>query len=110
MNSSDVKSIVKDMKLASLEVLRKTAQDVFHEKILLSNLTKVTKNNLGDENENDDDDDDDDSNTNRIKGPQFLDFSTHTSRGPHYPTMYQGGYLAETCQHRNVFFCACHYY
>jgi len=48
------------MKLASLEVLRKTAQDVFHEKILLSNLTKVTKNNLGDENENDDDDDDDD--------------------------------------------------
>jgi len=39
MNSSEEKAIVKDMQLASLEVLRKTAHDVFEEKILLSSLS-----------------------------------------------------------------------
>ena len=56
MNSSDEKAIVKDMKVASLEVLRRTAQDVFHEKILVSNLMKVPppKNNIdNDADEND---------------------------------------------------------
>jgi len=38
MNSSEEKAIVKDMQLASLEVLRKTARDVFEEKILVSEL------------------------------------------------------------------------
>lgn len=39
MNSSEEKAIVKDMQLASLEVLRKTAHDVFEDKILLSSLS-----------------------------------------------------------------------
>jgi len=55
MNSSDEKAIVKDMRLASLEVLRKTAQDVFQEKILVSNLTRKVIMQNGD---NDDDNDD----------------------------------------------------
>jgi len=38
MISSSEKSIVKDMRLASLEVLQKTARDVFEEKTLVSNL------------------------------------------------------------------------
>jgi len=39
MNSSEEKAIVKDMQMASLEVLRKTAHDVFEEKILVSELS-----------------------------------------------------------------------
>jgi len=39
MKSSEQKAIVKDMQLASLEVLRKTARDVFEEKIMLSTLS-----------------------------------------------------------------------
>lgn len=38
MISSSEKSIVKDMRLASLEVLQKTARDVFEEKTQVSNL------------------------------------------------------------------------
>lgn len=39
MKSTEEKAIVKDMQLASLEVLRKTARDVFDEKILASELS-----------------------------------------------------------------------
>ncbi len=38
MKSKDEKAVVKDMQLASLDVLRKTARDVFEEKILSSQL------------------------------------------------------------------------
>ena len=56
MNSSDEKAIVKDMRLASLEVLRKTAQDVFQEKILVSNLTsKVMRKSDNNNNNNNND-------------------------------------------------------
>mmetsp|Transcript_23834 Transcript_23834/g.50192 ORF Transcript_23834/g.50192 Transcript_23834/m.50192 type:complete len:451 (-) Transcript_23834:2071-3423(-) len=50
MTSSYKQAIVKDMRLASLEVLRKTARDVFEEKILGSNLKRKViqngKNNI----------------------------------------------------------------
>mmetsp|Transcript_18241 Transcript_18241/g.41855 ORF Transcript_18241/g.41855 Transcript_18241/m.41855 type:complete len:461 (+) Transcript_18241:165-1547(+) len=45
MTSSYDKAIVKDMRLASLEVLRKTARDVFEEKIVGSYLTREASQN-----------------------------------------------------------------
>ena len=51
MNSSE-KAIVKDMQLASLEVLRKTAHDVFEEKISKSELGS---NIIGNTNQDGDD-------------------------------------------------------
>ena len=67
MNSSaDEKAIVQDMKVASLEVLRRTAQDVFHEKILVSNLIKQVPPPKNADNDDDDENDiaDNQNNTN----------------------------------------------
>jgi len=47
MNSSEEKAIVKDMQLASPEVLRKTAHDVFEEKIIGSKLSSKGIGNMG---------------------------------------------------------------
>lgn len=48
MKSTEEKAIVKDMQLASLEVLRKTARDVFEEKILASELSRNTMESMDD--------------------------------------------------------------
>lgn len=52
MNSSDEEAILKDMKHASLDVLRKTARDVFHEKIRTSNINKKTDHEGNNNNNN----------------------------------------------------------
>ena len=49
MKSIEEKAIVKDMQLASLEVLRKTARDVFEEKILVSELSRNVMENMDDD-------------------------------------------------------------
>lgn len=50
MKSTEEKAIVKDMQLASLEVLRKTAHDVYHEKIVGSKLGMDVIDSLDDSN------------------------------------------------------------
>ncbi len=49
MKSTEEKAIVKDMQLASLEVLRKTARDVFEENIIASELSRNVMDNMDDD-------------------------------------------------------------
>ena len=78
MNSSaDEKAIVQDMKVASLEVLRRTAQDVFHEKILVSNLIKQVPPPKNADNDDDDENDIADNQNNTHDNNNTYNNDTH---------------------------------